>query len=590
MKQELTCSALATAVGFAVLIAAWPARAVQKYIATPIGPANAASAIGISANGQLTGGFLFSQSPPHAYLYSKGTITDLGTLPGGSESYGTGVNDNGQVTGYSGLTNVAPPYHAFLWSSGTMLDLGTLGGPTSLGFGINNSGQVVGSADTASNTTRAFLYSGGSMQDLGTFGGTFSTANGINASGQVTGFARTSGDAATHAFLYTGGAMQDLGTPPGAINSYGMGISNNGQVTGSADLVGFGGPKTVFVYSGGAMHDVGRLSGWRACQGQSINNKGQIVGFCENPGDEGSGTFLYSEGVFYGLDSLVVSGLAPGYRMTSADAINDSGQIAAGACFSQIGPCQAYRLDPIVAPGLVYKPLAPCRIMDTRNATSASGVVGPIIGNGVYPYRIPGFLPATLTNWGSFGGNATSDCGLNSTVGANIWAVAIVITILNPNFDAYLGVGDDDDLTTILQTVALKYTHGQGGSTLYMVPQTFTNSIFFAMPSGVRAQLIFDVVGYMATSDATPLQCTTRTSAPSLIPGGSNSIGNATSPACTAGYTLTAGSCDSTSASMRLAQDMATGGNTAWFCTAINRGATSGNLTATATCCRIPGR
>src|SRR5450432_1208167 len=183
--------------------------------------------------------------------------------------------------------------------------------------------------------------------------------------------------------------------------------------------------------------------------------------------------------------------------------------------------------------------------MDTRNATSASGVVGPIIGNGVYPYRIPGFLPATLTNWGSFGGNATSDCGLNSTVGANIWAVAIVITILNPNFDAFLGVGDTNTLAATLSTVALNYTHGQGLSTLYIVPQIASGStIYFAMPAQLSANIIFDVVGYFAVSQATKLECVYPTSPGSgTVPNGGEAIVSVSS--CANGFATTGIACQS---------------------------------------------
>jgi len=235
---------------------------------------------------------------------------------------------------------------------------------------------------------------------------------------------------------------------------------------------------------------------------------------------------------------------------------------------------------------LVYKPLEPCRIMDTRNAQPASGVQGPLVGNQLY--NVPGFITAGQ-NWGQYGGNATSDCGLTNPPGSSIHAVAIVITVLNPNFDAFVGVSDSNSLSTVLSNVALNYTHGQGLSTMYIVPQVASNTIYFALPAQLSVQLIFDVVGYYVRSDATALQCTTQASAPAAI-AGSGGTGNATSPACTAGYTLAGGSCDSSSFSMTLVSHEATGGNTAWFCSAINSGGASANLTATANCCRVPGK
>ena len=235
---------------------------------------------------------------------------------------------------------------------------------------------------------------------------------------------------------------------------------------------------------------------------------------------------------------------------------------------------------------LVYKPLEPCRIMDTRNATAGSGVQGPITGGSLK--QIPGFITAG-SNWGQYGQTGTpSDCGLTNPPGTFIHGIAIVITILNPNFDAFLGVSDIADLTTTLSTVALNYTHAQGLSTMYIVPQIANNIIYFALPAGLSAQIIFDVVGYFVVSDATALQCTTQASAPALIAG--PGTGSATSPACGAGYTLSGGSCDSDSFSMSLVSHEASGGNTMWFCSANNTGVSSAHLTATANCCRVPGK
>ena len=237
------------------------------------------------------------------------------------------------------------------------------------------------------------------------------------------------------------------------------------------------------------------------------------------------------------------------------------------------------------ASNLVYKPLEPCRIMDTRTATLGSGVQGPIAGNSLK--LIPGFVTAG-SNWGIYGGNASGDCGLANPPGGAIHAVAIVITILDPNFSAYLGVSDINNLSTVLSNVALNYTGHQGLSTMYIVPQISTNFIYFAMPAQLIANVIFDVVGYYVLSDATALQCTQQASSPVAI--ASLGSGNATSPACSAGYTLAGGSCDSTSTAMFLASHEASGGNTTWFCSANNTGGSSANLTATANCCRVPGK
>lgn len=237
---------------------------------------------------------------------------------------------------------------------------------------------------------------------------------------------------------------------------------------------------------------------------------------------------------------------------------------------------------------LVYKGLTPCRIMDSRNATIGSGVQGPLMGGNLY--QVPGVLAAANT-YQQFGGT-NSNCGLSTPPGSNIKAVAIVMTILAPNFDAYLGASDVNNLATVLGTVALNYTHAQGLSTLYVVPQDVANTIYFAMPAQLVANIIFDVVGYYTVSDATALNCVQTFSSDAPLSGASFDL---QMPACASGYSLTGAGCwtagfqDVTWAINGLYKINASD-TLAAHCAGKNVSAFQIPITGTAQCCRVAGK
>jgi probable HAF family extracellular repeat protein len=83
-----------------------------------------------------------TQTAPYYY-----EVQDLGTLPGGSSSYPSHINDSGKAVGCA--DTASGQYHAFLYKDGVMKDLDTLGGNNSCAYGVNNSGQVAGHSDTA---------------------------------------------------------------------------------------------------------------------------------------------------------------------------------------------------------------------------------------------------------------------------------------------------------------------------------------------------------------------------------------------------------------------------------------------------------
>jgi probable HAF family extracellular repeat protein len=192
-----------------ILLAGPVAAAAPQYTVTNLGVLDGYSSSygsGINESGQVAGYSYNSDGDQLAFLFSNGTLQSLGTL-GGTRSAAYGINASGRVTGYSPYTSRAA---AFLYSNGTMY--GPLAGPeglhSSLGYGINASGQITGgfTPGACCPDLQAFLYSNGTTQNLGTLGAAPSTGFGINASGQVTGYSRTASQE-THAFLYSNGSM-----------------------------------------------------------------------------------------------------------------------------------------------------------------------------------------------------------------------------------------------------------------------------------------------------------------------------------------------------------------------------------------------
>jgi probable HAF family extracellular repeat protein len=128
----------------------------------------------INDQSMITG--YFQTSSPyihHAFLWDTGsnTWTDLGTL-GGSSSWGYAVNSSGHVVGASALSNATTS--AFLYSNGTMTNLGSLVGVDggSCAYGISDQGHVVGTS-SATDGAHAFIYKDGTMHDLHTLAASY---------------------------------------------------------------------------------------------------------------------------------------------------------------------------------------------------------------------------------------------------------------------------------------------------------------------------------------------------------------------------------------------------------------------------------
>jgi probable HAF family extracellular repeat protein len=183
----------------------------------------ASSAAAINNTGQIVGWFGVPGAE-EAFLWTQATgMQDLGFA-----GIPQAINDLGQIAGNDDGSNS----HAFFWTAAAGLqDLGTLGGCCSQATGINNSGQVVGWSFTASGDQHPFLWTqAGGMTDLGFVG----QASAINNTGQVVGFYYR-GYMDDRAFLWTTtGGLQDLGTDNG-YSSFAFSINDSGWVIGDAD-------------------------------------------------------------------------------------------------------------------------------------------------------------------------------------------------------------------------------------------------------------------------------------------------------------------------------------------------------------------
>ena len=161
----------------------------------------------INQSGQIVGAFSLEPhadySDRRAFITSDNAAVTLGTL-GGRVSLSLDISDTGDVVGKSQVAT--GDFHGFVYRGGSLTDIGTLpGGRQSFAYGINNRGDVVGSAD-AQGTLRAVIYQGGGLTDLNSYlpagsGWVLNEARAINETGEIVGTGVINGQ--EHAFLMT---------------------------------------------------------------------------------------------------------------------------------------------------------------------------------------------------------------------------------------------------------------------------------------------------------------------------------------------------------------------------------------------------
>lgn len=220
--------------------------------------------------------------------------------------YGSGINDLGQVVGYT--ASVDTYQLDLLWTRANGMTLFGGSFPPTMANGVSNTGRIVGQNNpyTFNGIGHATSWTNGVPTDLGTLAGepvgndyytSSSSAHGVNDLGQVVGWSNTQDHCGSyglgcpiHAVLWTKtGGILDLGTLPGDTLSAASNINLLGQVIGSSGnaLGSEGDAITVtgrpFIWSQRrGMQDLNTLipanSGWVLNSATGINIWGQIVG------------------------------------------------------------------------------------------------------------------------------------------------------------------------------------------------------------------------------------------------------------------------------------------------------------------------
>jgi probable HAF family extracellular repeat protein len=321
--------ALVVAIAMAVAPVA-TAVAQSSYQVVEIGTApgfDATTGDDINASGQVAGTLHggVSGEERSAFVWDPSTgVRVLGDFAG-EGTFGGGINDRGVVTGAAVSGHVYFGQTAFRWTTaGGFENLGPAGFPS----GINNAGEVIG---TALGQAWVRWDAGGQVRPFGSLPYVYGSPRAINNEGQIVGWAAEGGPAR----LWdprTG--LGELPAFPGGFGALAYDINDLGHASGNADVPyvtklkrGMSTPCGLRANSCAVIWRDGRPTavGPDGSYGYGINNKDRVVGqFLD--GSHAFRAFLYRDGVFSDLNQLVPAGTP---FLEEARAINDAGWILA---------------------------------------------------------------------------------------------------------------------------------------------------------------------------------------------------------------------------------------------------------------------
>lgn len=221
-----------------------------------------------------------------------------------------------------------------------------------------------------------------------------------------------------------------------------------------------------------------------------------------------------------------------------------------------------------LASDLVFVPITPCRILDTRLAG------GPIAANSIRNFDV-----TAVANY-SFQGGDASNCGGAGAAGS--FAAAVInFTVVTPAAAGYITAYPYLAAQPLAATVNYVAGDIRGNMAIVRLDQG-ASADELSVYTLSQTHLVGDLLGYLITPEATDLSCVNT--ALTSVNVAASTTANATAPACAIGYTQTSTLCETDSWLMPLVFS-ANG-----VCSARNNDSITRTLSAARTCCRVPGR
>jgi hypothetical protein len=220
---------------------------------------------------------------------------------------------------------------------------------------------------------------------------------------------------------------------------------------------------------------------------------------------------------------------------------------------------------------LVYTPVTPCRIVDTRSANAGG------LGGGVTRlFDVDG------SNLSSQGGSSTG-CGIPLGVAQ---AVTMTIVAVRPAGPGHLTAWG---LTAQPLSSVLNYAGNDVIADTAIIPVAPGGGEDFAVVSLATTHVVVDVLGYFAAASATRLDCATFQSDVVPVPVGELTAVDAI---CGPGRTSTGGGYDVAEATIAFPGLFVTQSPLAngWRAVVVNQTGGPRSILTFARCCRLPGR